>query len=176
MSFFDFRLTGDEELARALEGLPAKLARRLQRTIMAKAARLMVKEIKRAVREAVSSEESTGALFASIGHRVKTSKSGTVYAIIGPQKDVVYSRKQKTKVLARWRAAFERKNLANVKQLTRKPSRYAHLVEKGHRGPHPAPGHAWLYPGFLAARYEVIQLMHAEVGRAIEELARGGTA
>jgi hypothetical protein len=47
------------------------------------------------------------------------------------------------------------------------PSKYAHLVEFGHEGPHPAAAHPFMLPSAEAEREPYLQRCHA-AGQAIE--------
>jgi HK97 gp10 family phage protein len=53
----------------------------------------------------------------------------------------------------------------------RQPSRYAHLVELGHGGPHPASPHPFLRPAYESEKGTTEAIFSREIGPAIERRA-----
>lgn len=103
--------------------------------------------IKRSARAYVRHE--TGLLDKSLIVKVKIPQSnyrakghgGIAYALIGPNRKsqgIVQGGKKTT--LKR----LEKKGFRGLRVIRRRPSRYAHLLEKGHGGKHPAPPHSFL--------------------------------
>jgi hypothetical protein len=75
------KISGDEELKRALKAFPDKLEKRVLRSAAGKAATATAKGIRREAKPA----SPTIARF--IGTKVKLYKQGTVFAIAGPRRD-----------------------------------------------------------------------------------------
>jgi hypothetical protein len=60
----------------------------------------------------------------------------------------------------------ERKNRPGRKH---RPSKIAHLIEEGHAGPHPAPAHPFMRPGYEAKKGEVFAVIAEDVARGVEK-------
>jgi len=87
----------------------------------------------------LNAPRETGALAKAEG--VKVTKNA---AIIGPRSNFsIQAPGSKAKQI---RKQVRKGLLAKRDELRRRPVRYAHLVEKGHGGPHPAGAHPFLEP------------------------------
>jgi hypothetical protein len=139
-----FRLT---QTLDALYRLPPRVQDRPMRKALSAAGGV----IKRAARAYVRRE--TGLLDKSLIVKVTIPASNyrgngqnkPAYAVVGASRRVVgpaLTIGGVTKKLSTRRAVAA--VLAGVKVQTRRPSRYLHLVEKGHGGPRPAPPHPFL--------------------------------
>jgi HK97 gp10 family phage protein len=53
----------------------------------------------------------------------------------------------------------------------RQPSKYSHLVEFGHGGPHPAAPHPFLRPAYESEKDTTLAIYNRELGPAIERVA-----
>lgn len=63
----------------------------------------------------------------------------------------------------------DKKMMIKVGTKTIKPSRYLHLVELGHGGPHPAPPHPFLRPAYESTIKEVIDQYTKDLRMDIEK-------
>ena len=120
-----FRLTGTEAVIEAFDQLTPKLQRKYLRRGLTKAAR----KIARAAKTNLKANRDSGALAASIGSKVgtKRNKAG-VYAIVGPRRG--YDRAVTGKSKAGTTRVAKR-GVAMPAKVFRRPTRYAHLLEKG---------------------------------------------
>src|SRR4051812_47249427 len=99
------QLFGDKQLERVFKTLGERVQRKVLRSAVSVAATPVVKAAKQ------NANKESGLLKKSLGKKIVTNKQKqSVTAVIGPRRDVSGTYKGKR----------------------RKPSRYAHLVEKGH--------------------------------------------
>lgn len=61
-----------------------------------------------------------------------------------------------------------KRTVGTYKKQRVKPSRYMHLVELGHAGPHPAPAHPFLRPAYDATHDEVMRKYAQDLRGMIE--------
>ena len=140
-------LQGAKELDRKLRKLGDKVHRRVSRQAVNAAATPVV----RAARSKAPSE--SGTLRKSLGKKVATfKKTATVAAIVGARKSVTGTHKGKS----------------------RKPSRYAHLVEKGHideQGNH-VGAKPFLRPALDDTQGQAMDAMAKKLAEGVEREAR----
>lgn len=123
--------TGDQELFATLTALPGKMQVSVIKPAVDKIARRIAKDIKNETPIGVS-----GLLKASIGVRTKRNlKSGRVWAVIGPRRSFrKVSEGDITAFVARsWRGRIDKRLSKRGGKRTKIPTRYAHLVERGHK-------------------------------------------
>lgn len=144
-----FHLQGAKELERKLKKLGDKVHRKVSRQAITAAATPVVKAAKT---NANDSKES-GLLKRSLGKKVFTNKkSATVVALVGARKDVTGEHEGQI----------------------RKPSRYAHLVEKGHidaNGNH-VGAQPFLRPALDQTGEQAMAVMRAKLASGIEREAK----
>ncbi len=176
-------LSGGRKLIRTFELLPVKVQRRAARGAVARAARMMVKEVKSTVDRGSHKAVDSGLLQKSIGFRMWTSKTGfwAVGATIGPRKGfgtlVVRSKKGKEKALTRGGIAkvvaaggsFARAQYAD-------PAKYAHFVERGTKeragGRGAVRGVRFMQHSYLRSRDVMAGTLRTEIRNGIEHEAR----
>lgn len=141
-------ITGSKELARLLEDLPGKVQKKVLRQGVSAASTPILKAIRGRV------PKRSGLTKKSMARKVKTYKSGTVVSIMGPRKDAA----------------------AMYKGKLHKPSKIAHLVEKGHinRDGSLTPPHPFMRPAFESTKGEALNIMADKMGTGIEREAAGG--
>lgn len=142
---------GTGELAENFNALPVTLQRRALRPALLKIAKRMVVTAMGLVRV------RTGMLRESITYKRTREKQGRESVIVGPTRAQV---KQLTST-AWWRHF-----------MGRWPTRYAHLIERGHGGPRPAPAYPFLAPALSRHSAELGQELQAAAQRAIKRHAR----
>ena len=116
-------LVGSKDVAARLVSLPDKIRTTIEKEAVAEANKLLVGRIRGGIRSVDS-----GMLRKSVGSVVRRYQGGTiVIGIVGPRNDfvgnVVVNKKTKRK-------SFKRKKYKG-ESYTRRPSKYAHLVEGG---------------------------------------------
>lgn len=144
-----FKLEGAKELDRKLRKLGEKVHRRVTRQAVGAAATPVVKAAKA---NADESKES-GLLKKALGKKAVTyKKTQTVAAVVGARKNVV----------------------GEVDGKTRKPSRYAHLVEKGYIDEHGnyVPGQPFLRPALDQTGEQAMGVMQNKLASGIEKEAK----
>lgn len=108
-------IVGDKELLKRLDVLEPKLRRRVLRTAVSKASRLVLREAKSLA------PVRTGALRRALAFKVKTYRSGVVVGVVGVDRKVVFQGRDRFgRPVKIW------------------PVKYAHLVNSGAK-PHPVP-------------------------------------
>lgn len=141
-----FQIDGLKELQRKLATLPE----RVQRKVMRPAVNAGATPVLKAARQ--KAKKRTGLLKKSLGKKVVTNKKRqTVSAIVGPRKGVQ----------------------ADVNGRPYKPSRTAHLVEKGFinaAGEH-VPGQPFLNPALEETSGQAVNTMATKLGEGIEREA-----
>ena len=148
---------GLQKLLEKLSTLPKKVQKKTLNKAIAAGNRIILGAAKARVRR------RTGMLARALGQRVKIYRSGgVVVGITGPRTGYVKTRTgRKATALAKRFAA------AGVK-----PTKYAHLVEQGHSGPHPAPAYPFLRPAFDSTRGQVLDAMSRIIQDGILEAAK----
>jgi HK97 gp10 family phage protein len=149
-------VTNDAEIIRQVDGLSQSIQKRVLEPVLAQAGKMIADAAAGLVRV------QTGLLKRSIGTSgVKTYKHGTsgatMYIAAGPRRGF-------RRLVKRNRSGtitgFTGRNVARGTADARNPVLYAHLVERGHSGPHPAPAYPFMEP------------VEQEVSPAIEAMAR----
>jgi HK97 gp10 family phage protein len=136
----EFRIDGVKELAAGLRSLPRQVQRSGLRKAVTPAATPIVKAAKS------SAPKQTGLLKKSLTKKIQTYKrTDTVVAVIGARAD----------------AGGEYKGRRRV------PAKYAHLVEQGHGGPHPASAKPFLKPAFEANKGNALRIMAGKLAEFI---------
>jgi HK97 gp10 family phage protein len=141
-----FEITGLKELQKRLATLPDRVQRKAMRPAVSAGATMIVRAQKsKAPRE-------SGLLKKSIGKKIVTNKkTQSVTAVIGPRKSVTGEYKGKL----------------------RKPSRYAHLADKGfidESGEH-HPGNGFVTTSLDEAGGQALNAMTSKLGDGIEKEA-----
>lgn len=143
------QLEGFAELERGLKSL----GQRVQRRVMRSAVNASATPVLKAAR--AKAPKQSGLLKRSLGRKVVTNtKRQSVTAIIGPRKKVQGEHKGKP----------------------RKPSRYAHLAEKGHIDAHGnyIPGQPFLNPAMAEQEGAALNTLKQKLGAGIaKEAAKG---
>lgn len=156
---------GLEITIEALGKVTNAITRKYARRGVTKAASVVSKAVKSKL--VVGHGLETGLLKKSIGFRVYTSKDGIPGAVIGPRrgfKEPVTGRKR-----GRARLLTKRQKAAGVAgQSLRNPIKYAHLVEFGHGGKHPAGPHPFMRPAYEETKYDVEFIVGEEIHKGIE--------
>lgn len=140
-----FKIDGLDELQRKLKTLPGKVQKKLLRSAVTAGAKPIVNAAK------AKAPKRTGTLELSIGRKVMM-KNGTAVAVIGPKTNVQ----------------------SESKGQTIKPSRYAHLVEKGfidRAGEH-IPGQPFIEPALDEGGPAAVDAMADKLGKGIEKAAQ----
>lgn len=120
------QITGLQEVMLKLSEAPKKVANKVLRPAMQKAAR----KIRAAMREKV--RVASGALKKSLAQKIYTYKGQMgVGAIVGPSRRYVAQVAENSR--GRLRVLTKKKVSAGAKGQKRVPAKYAHLVERGHR-------------------------------------------
>lgn len=140
-------LQGAKELRKLLKHLPDRVARKVLRAAVNKAATPIVKSARR------KASKESGTLRKSMGKKlVVNKKTGSVMAIIGPRREVT--------------GEFEGKQ--------RVPANYAHLVEDGHiaaDGSH-VPAKPFLRPAYDEGKGPALETIKAGVKTGVVNEAK----
>jgi HK97 gp10 family phage protein len=142
-----FKLEGGKELERRLKKLGDKVHRRVTRQAVNAAATPVVKAAK------ANAPKQSGLLKKAMGKKVATfKKTQAVAAIVGAKKSVQ----------------------GEVDGKPRKPSRYAHLVEKGHINEHGehVPAQPFLRPALEQTGEQAMSVMQTKFAAGIEKEAK----
>lgn len=135
-----------KECLQALKQLSPTLQRRVMRSAVTAAAKPIIASARATIQ---ANDEETGTLRKSMGSTVKTyRKTGSVVVVIGP-----------------------RVGFANA-ETGRDATRYAHLVEDGHK-PN-TPPHPFLRPAFDSQVSAARDAMEAKIWQGIEDIANKG--
>jgi len=152
------RLEGMGKLRARLNTLPQEVHRK----IMTPATRTGAKIIEEAA--TLMAPVRTGALQAAMDTRMRYyRKSGHVLAIIGPRSDFIIE------ILS---PLAGRMGLPGKRH---RPSKIAHLVERGHAGPHPAPAHPFMRPAADASAGPVFAAMSSIIAQRLASLTAAYT-
>lgn len=159
------KVYGIPETLKAFDELPKRMRVKHLRIALNAAAGLIRDAAKARVRR------ESGLLAASLKTKVAIPDASynvkhhgkPAYAVIGPARNVV-GPVLNGKVLSVRKAT--KHVLSGGKVETRRPSRYAHLIERGHGGPRPAPAYPFLGPAVAASKEQALS-------RAVEKLRSG---
>lgn len=145
-----FELVGDVTLLHRFHQLSNKMQRTEGRKAVAKAARNLVARAK------VRAPVLWGFLQDSLGFRPRTYRNNYL-AIVGPRDGFLH---------------------IDANDVRRDPKKYAHLVEWGHGGPHPADPDPFLLPAFDETEQENLNIMLISISDSLmaEASARHASA
>lgn len=135
-----FRKSDLRKVHKSLDDTVREIQRHGMKNALNKAAQIGLKEARNRVRV-----EST-ALKKSLVKRAKTYSEGVAYVIVGPN----------------------RKYQINYKGKRRRPVKYAHLVEFGHKGAPPRP---FLRPAFETTKEKMKRKYAQEIGSSLKRVA-----
>lgn len=202
--FITASISGEKDIIRTLDALGPRVERRVMRTALTKAGRVIAKEIKTKLK-GKGFKDTHGVLWRSIGVRVKTNRrTGITYAVIGPQRKkgkwIVKIRDKRTKDGTRPKAmtsqqagrallsgtavgglsAIRRGRSAGGKSMRRSfrdPVKYAHLIEFGtaRSAKHPFMRPAWASKGGQTALRDITKTIRPLLDAEIRKLAKKGT-
>ena len=142
---FSIDIQNEKKLQKALRDL-GKASR--QRTVLKKALNKASTPVnKEAKRQAPTRHKQ---LRKSIGKVSRTYKPSSVIVVIGPRVGYAF---------------------IDDKGYKHNPVKYAHLVEYGHGGPHPAPAHPFLRPAYDNKINEVNRIFNEEAWKNIRKEA-----
>lgn len=151
--------SGHDEIRAALETLPERVRQRALVGALRKAGT----RILQAARGLVPKE--SGTLRRSLGSKVQNKIGRPVTLIVGPRRGFDQRVMRSPKGVRRLR----KKELGNPEAVgtsrLRQPTRYSHLIEKGHGGPKPAPAHPFLGPAMRQNLAVAEQLIFEAVQR-----------
>lgn len=136
------QLFGDRQLERVFKTLGERVHRKLLRQAVNVAATPVVKAAKQ------NAKKESGLLKKSLGKKIVTNtKRQSVTAIIGPRRDVTGTYKGKV----------------------RKPSRYAHLVEKGHidQAGRYIPAQPFLNPALASTQSQSLGILQSKLADGV---------
>ena len=140
-------LEGFDELQRKLDGLPAKVVKKVVRPAVTKAGRIVRKQMK------ADAPVEFGVLKKAFGSKVKTYSSGNIVAIVGARAEIV-----------------GQVTLPSGHTQKRVPANYAHLVELGtsHSAANP-----FMRRAYEKTSGTVENKLLTEMRDGIEKVARG---
>jgi len=159
-------LRGLQGVRRRLEAISVRLRKDILKKATAAGAQILAKEVK------AKAPSQTGLLRKSIGYKVRIYRGGEkIVAVVGPRTGfkalVVHAggevALQKTKKGARLTWDVPGSTLS-----WRNPTQYAHLVELGHGGPHPAPAHPFMRQSIDSAHDRIVSMMRQIIHDGIE--------
>lgn len=110
----------------------------------------------------------TGGTRESLGARVRMGRKQTVYAAIGPRRGMKWSMGTHMRRVG-WRKALHQVEVLHY------PAKIAHLIERGHGGPRPAPPHPFLEPALLSSRNAVLAVMRGVLEEEYTKAANAAT-
>lgn len=149
----NYKMEGLESVLRALRA--AKKSIKHLRRGMLKATRVIAKKAKENAKKLNTSKghESHRLLWKSIGAKV-TNNGETVIGLVGPR----YGFAKKVGVRKR---GGKKSNVGDA--IIEDPVRFAHAVEFGHGGPHPAPAHPFMRPAYEQCKEEAQRIIANEL-------------
>ena len=182
-----------------LQALPGAMGRKVVKTVVEKlssrGAKVMKKHLKRVLPHRTKRDrwQPTGALMASIGVKspIKVRQDGSAYGVFGVRRNQSFA----TNKLQTVRRRIERRTVHGLKRVARgsitlasrgarggsdkgkiRPSRYAHLVSRGHGGPIPSRAYDFMEPTINEfngiAKRESAALIRQRVPLAIQAESR----
>jgi hypothetical protein len=144
-------VAGLKECQAALAGVEKRVRKAAVRRGVAAGAKTVVKEARKRVRR------RSGLLAKSLGSKVKTFKNGTVVGIVGPRTGFRKVVGQRTRGKNKGKVVYEN------------PTQIAHLIEKGHGGPHPARAYPFLRPALEESGPEIAFAVSVAVGKELHK-------
>jgi HK97 gp10 family phage protein len=148
------KLHGMDDVLRVLDYVPE----RVERKVIATAVMAGAGPILESMRENAKKHAVTGLMAESIKARRTTRKHrGSALVVIGPTHMKRAFRRLKTgKLRGVGKKGVEKRKAAGERIIYRDPANYAHLVEGGHGGPHPAAPKPFMRPAFDARAGEAV--------------------
>lgn len=137
------KLTGLDPLVKKLKGMK----RSVQNRILNRALRAGARPIITAARQAAPHD--TGLTKKSLGMVLRRNRKRTsAYVVMGPRSDYLMIRDRATggKTVLHGKATANLASSLTATQRLHVPAKVAHLVERGHGGPHAAGPHPFLRP------------------------------
>ena len=145
-----------KSLDRAMETMSRRVKRGSVRGAMEKATTPTLQAMRAGAPS--SGGQRSGALKKSLGKKTKTNtKTDAVFVVVGPRSDQKFS--------------IDFKPPGENKFRTRKPSRYAHLVEKGRKGFRGYPGNPFVEPAYNSTKGEFLSIYKRVMASEIERAA-----
>lgn len=171
--FLRVDIQGEKDIIRALNQLGPRIERKVMRTALTKAGRILAKEAKNILKSSRGEfRDSHGILWRSIGVKTKTTRAGITYAVIGPQRRrgrwIVPIADKRKKGRVRFKAMTSQQAARSLlsgqtvgglsatrrertgkggmrRRQFRNPTKYAHLIEFGtaRSAKHPFMRPAW---------------------------------
>ncbi len=162
------KISGDKALAKALHKLPTAAYNRVVKPANAKVMRPVLKVAKQLV------PVEFGVLKESLGIKTKTyPKKGVVFTVVGPRIGfhVPIGKEIKKPSVRGAGGKFESGGVKTLNYV-RSPTKYGHLVELGHGGPHPAAAHPYLRPAFDGQKATMLVRYIALIKQGMEREAK----
>jgi len=156
-------LQGEKQLAKALKELPRGVFNRVLKRAHVRAIAPVLKMAKQLV------PIRYGILKRSLGAKTKVYRQkGVIFTAVGARIGFHVSVGSEVKLKV-GRGTDGKFAARGVKKTTGviSPVKYAHLVELGHGGPHPAPPHPFLRPAFDANKGRMLETLKAELAAGI---------
>lgn len=178
-------LIGDKALMRALTDLGPRIERKVVNKAVTAGAKILIPVAKaNAIRGGGMPSKQLGNLRRSIGmRRARKRRPGSYLIVVGPrsqrrvarQISSVKTRRTRMKVASAREskaiiAAMGKSKTPGIKIVN--PGKYAHLVEDGHAGKHPAPAHPFMRPAFESQKYRILSTIQAKLWSGVREEAR----
>ena len=163
----ELRFIGVDDVIRRLQDVKPNLVARCLKPAIDKSGRMVARAMKASV-----SRKKTGLLKASIGIRTSPNwRKGKVYAIIGPRRSFKSTgQKGGVTTVSKWRMGrIKRRGL----EAFAAPSRYAHLIEFGHKkgkGKGAAKPMPFMRPAWQSTKNAAEQLAANELRRTVARL------
>ena len=160
------RWEGVEDLVAVLSQLPPRLRERAIKPAVDKATRLVARAMK-----AGQKRKRTGMLTASIGTKVKAKLNRPVYGIAGPRRSSSKPAGSPFRLGAKWRRKKDAKRPGQALVI---PTRYAHLIEKGHakgKGRSAARAYPFMRPAVQSTRGAAAAILRHELTRQLTRLS-----
>ena len=160
---YRLRWDGTEDFVKLLGLAPQKLRDRAVKSAIGKGGRLVAATAKPLIRR------RTGLLQKAMGCVVST-RGWRVTAKVGPRRGfggaVLEDDRGRLSVMSK--SGKERRIRKARAPMQINPTRYAHLLEKGHKGKHPAPAYPFLSTALEICRGQIASLLSDELRRAID--------
>ena len=170
-SLLKVKIEGLEPVLAKLRALPKKTQTKILRPLISKAGTQVLQTERGTVPVA------EGWLKRSLGTKVRVYK-GTVVVMVGPRTG--YQRIRARTIGRVGKLVFVQKSGRKLsafgkklaKGTTKRPTKYAHLVEYGHGGPHPAPPHPFARPAWDTKKDAIKSLLETGIIEGIEREAQ----
>lgn len=160
-----FQMTGLAPVLKKLDGLKLSMKKKILRTAMTKAGRILVKEVKKNV------PKEFGFARKSIISKVKTYSSGNVVMLVGPNKDKRWEVVPK-RVFRQIKGKTVPLRNPAARPQKRRPVNYFHLIEQGftHPSGKQVPAQAPLRKAWAAKAAEVERKIIQEIEAGLAKL------